>query len=85
MTLADSARESINSLSPDIIERIWKKLTRLEEDKQRRHLYYGCPYFVEEVGQYRITYELIESKKVIIVGFIGKHKDYDNWRKNIKE
>ena len=52
-----------------------------EKDKKRRHLKYGEPFFVDEVGQYRIVYEINNEEIVILVLFIGKHKDYENYLK----
>jgi len=40
-------------------------------------------FFVEEVGQYRLGYKVDENIKIITIYFVGKHKDYDTWRKNI--
>ncbi|MEK6852874.1 MAG: type II toxin-antitoxin system RelE/ParE family toxin [Nanoarchaeota archaeon] len=61
-------------------ERVKNKIQQLKEDyKKRRHLRLGKPYFVEEVGQYRIVYELLD--KEVIVLFIGKHKDYEEYLK----
>jgi len=76
--------DTLDTLSKDIIDRVWKKLNRLQEDKQRRHLEFGCDFFVEEVGQYRIGYKVFENEKIIKIYFIGKHKDYEKWYKQSK-
>lgn len=75
--------EYMKLLTPDIQIRINKKIEWLREKKQRRHLHYGMSFFVEEVGQYRLGYKVDENIKIITIYFVGKHKDYDTWRKNI--
>lgn len=60
--------------------RIKKKLILLKEsDKKRRHLHFGLPFYVEEVGQFRIVYKFDKLEKKIVILFIGKHKDYERF------
>ena len=40
---------------------------------------FGLPYFVIEVGQYRIVYKYYEEKELKIIYFIGTHKEYEKW------
>ncbi len=61
--------------------RINKKLEELFEEKKFRHLKFGAPYFVLEIGQYRICF--IEEEKTRILLFVGNHKEYDKWTKTI--
>jgi len=58
-------------------ERILKKILELKEDKQFRHLKLGSPYFVLEVGQYRICFIEEDTKRILM--FVGNHKDYEKW------
>ncbi|MEI8364631.1 MAG: hypothetical protein WCF78_04205 [archaeon] len=71
----------LDKLDMDILLRITKKIEKLRDEKQRRHLHHGIPIFVEDVNQYRICYELFEDSKIIRIDFIGKHKDYERWYK----
>ncbi len=57
-----------------------KKLVQMQrDDKRARHLEHGSPYFVEEVGQYRICFRLVEKDKHKQVLFVGDHKEYEKW------
>jgi mRNA-degrading endonuclease RelE of RelBE toxin-antitoxin system len=61
---------------------IFKKILQLQQDDNpvpARHLRHGLPYFVMEVGQYRVCFKRDESEKEIKLFFAGKHKDYEKW------
>jgi mRNA-degrading endonuclease RelE of RelBE toxin-antitoxin system len=58
-------------------KRLFKKIQELKEDKTFRHLKLGSPYFVLEVGQYRICF--IEETNQRTLLFIGNHKEYEKW------
>jgi mRNA-degrading endonuclease RelE of RelBE toxin-antitoxin system len=61
-----------------------KKVTdKLKQAKKRRHLKKGNPYFVENLGQYRILYKLYEDEKIIELLFIGTHKEYEKYYKQL--
>ncbi len=60
-------------------EKILKKLIQLENEKSSRHLRKGLPYFVEEVGQYRIAFKINEELKRKEIYFVGIHKEYMKW------
>ena len=75
--------EQFEKLDNSIQKRVYKKIRTLKEEKQRRHLKNGTPYFVEECGQYRILYSLSKIKNVIELLFVGKHKDYEKYYKNL--
>ena len=69
----------LKQLDKGIKERIRKKIEKIKTGKKRRHLKSGFPYFVEEIGQYRILYSLNNKKKEITLMFVGKHKDYERY------
>ncbi len=82
LKFSEIAKKQYEDLDNSIKTEIKKKLLKLKEkEKKRRHLRFGEPYFVDEVGQYRIIYEIIEEKIVILVLFIGKHSDYEKYLK----
>ncbi len=59
-------------------EKIWKKIQQLKSrEKKGRHLKHGTPYFVEEMGQYRVCYE--EEGDLRTIMFAGNHKQYEKW------
>jgi len=66
-------------LSPDIQARPLKKLDRIREGLPGRHLRHGLPFFVEEVGQYRICYTQDEASRTRKIYFAGDHKQYGRW------
>ena len=77
--LDDKAIEQLDNLDNSIRIRLLKKLKQMEGKDTARHLEKGLPYFVEEIGQYRIAFILkreIMQKQVV---FIGDHKDYGKW------
>ena len=50
-----------NKLDNQIKERIAKKIKKILEHPQKRHLTGNAKYFVDEVGQHRIVYRVFES------------------------
>jgi len=75
--------DCLAKLDIDIQVRITKKIEQLRYEKQRRHLHHGISIFVDQVNQYRICYELFEDSKIIRIDFIGNHKDYEKWYKQL--
>ena len=71
-------------LHPEIQKRIWKKIKQIKEGLPGRHLEYGLPYFVEDVGQNRICYIENKENKIRTIYFAGDHKDYDKWRRKVE-
>jgi mRNA-degrading endonuclease RelE of RelBE toxin-antitoxin system len=58
-------------------ERLIKRILRMRDEPPGRHLLRGFPFFVEEVGQYRIIYTVADDLKKI--HFVGDHKEYERW------
>ena len=80
------AKEQYEKLDKSVRHICDKKILQLKDkDKKRRHLRFGESYFVEEVGQFRIVYEIIEEDILILILFIGKHKKYDDFLGRVKE
>jgi mRNA-degrading endonuclease RelE of RelBE toxin-antitoxin system len=67
-------------LDRTIKERIAKKIKKVLEYPQKRHLK-KAQFFVAEVGQYRIIYRVFEENKRIRFYFVGDHKEYEKWYK----
>ena len=44
-----------------------------------RHSEKGLPYFVDEMGQYRVCFKSDENVKVRTFYFIGDHKKYEKF------
>ncbi|MFH0817624.1 MAG: hypothetical protein V1909_03235 [Candidatus Micrarchaeota archaeon] len=74
------AEESFLGLDKAVRIRIAKKILQLErEGFASRHLKFGLPFFVEEIGGYRLVFETLEAEKKKIVIFVGSHHDYQKW------
>ncbi len=79
----DSALEEFLKLDKSIRIRIGKKIKQMERaDLKTRHLRSGIPFFVLEVGQYRICFSINVARMEKTVYFIGNHKDYERWYKS---
>ncbi|MBI5225541.1 hypothetical protein HY989_06745 [Candidatus Micrarchaeota archaeon] len=82
VNFTNQAKKQYLSLDNSVRERVIKKIKQLEQDNfKSRHLKYGNPCFVEEVGQYRICFVLDASKGIKNIMFIGDHKEYEKWSK----
>lgn len=77
----EDAKKQILELDFSIREQILKRIKRMESGPAGRHLKYGLPYCIEEIGQYRIAYTSNEQSKEKIIYFVGNHKDYEKWFK----
>jgi len=60
-------------------EKLGKKILTLKTKDSSRHLKYGLNFFVLESGQYRVCFEQINKKRIIM--FAGNHKQYEKWLK----
>lgn len=63
--------------------RIVKKLEQLKTKERSRHLKHGSPYFVEEVGGYRIAFKSDEKTFIKTICFVGDHKQYEAWYRSV--
>ncbi len=68
-------------LDKETKERTAKKIKKILQQPQKRHLKKGMRYFVEEVGQHRLIYRIFKEDKEVRFYFIGKHKKYEKWYK----
>ena len=73
--------EYFDKLDATIREHITKKIQKVLEHPQKRHLGGSAKYFVDETGQYRILYMVFEEKQEVRFFFVGKHKEYERWYK----
>jgi mRNA-degrading endonuclease RelE of RelBE toxin-antitoxin system len=68
------------SLDESIKERVTKKIWKILEYPNKRHLNKSS-FFVDEVGQYRIIYRIFEEQILVRFYFVGTHKEYEKWYK----
>ena len=73
--------EYFQKLGNDIKIRIAKKIGKIINNPNKRHLK-NSSFFVDEIGQYRITYMVFEDAKKIRFYFVGTHKEYERWYKS---
>lgn len=71
-------------LSKDVKIRVLKKIKSISvSPKSQRHLRFGLPFYVSELGQYRITYKILGKENKIIFYFVGDHKEYEKWYSSV--
>ena len=59
--------------------RVLRKLEQLKSKEKSRHLEHGKPYFIEEVGGYRIAFKTDLAAATKTIYFIGDHGQYKKW------
>jgi len=72
-----------DKLENQIKEHTVKKIQKILEHPQKRHLGGGAKYFVDEIGQYRILYMVFEERQEVRFFFVGNHKEYEKWYKQL--
>jgi mRNA-degrading endonuclease RelE of RelBE toxin-antitoxin system len=70
------------NLDSKMKERVAKKINNILEHPQKRHLK-GASFFVDEIGQYRVVYRIFDENKRVRFYFVGKHKEYEIWYRQI--
>jgi len=68
-------------LDNTVKERAAKKIKKILEFPQKRHLKKGARFFVDEISQNRIVYRVFEENKEVRFYFVGNHKEYEKWFK----
>ena len=69
----------------DVPDEIKKRFLKRREKFKKfpttsfRHSEKGLPYFVDEIGQYRVCFISEEEEKLRTFYFIGKHKKYEKF------
>jgi len=59
--------------------RVMKKIVQLAGELPARHLKQGVPFYVCELGQYRLCFEEEEKTRIRWLHFVGTHKEYEKW------
>ncbi|QQR92233.1 MAG: type II toxin-antitoxin system RelE/ParE family toxin [Candidatus Iainarchaeum archaeon] len=76
----ESWEEHFNQLDDVMKERVTKKIGKILEFPEKRHLR-KLDYFVDEVGPYRIIYRIFKSKNIVYFYLVLDHKAYEKWYK----
>jgi mRNA-degrading endonuclease RelE of RelBE toxin-antitoxin system len=79
----DDARKDLKKMDGQERQFFHDHVKKLAELPPRRHLKYGLPVHVDNVGQGRIIYQL-ENEALYIIRCFTDHKDYEKWYKSLK-
>jgi mRNA-degrading endonuclease RelE of RelBE toxin-antitoxin system len=71
--------EYFKKLDRSVQIKIAKIINKLEGDIPARHMKHGLPYYVIELGQYRICFKIDKENMIKILYFVGNHRDYEKW------
>jgi mRNA-degrading endonuclease RelE of RelBE toxin-antitoxin system len=79
LDFADGWDAHFNKFDKSVQAKITKKILQLKQPHPSRHMKHGAPFFVEEVGGYRIVFIVIEKEMMKRIEFVGTHKQYEKW------
>jgi mRNA-degrading endonuclease RelE of RelBE toxin-antitoxin system len=79
----DEAEDDLDKMDQAHRKLFIKHIEKISNMQPRRHLRFGLPFNVEEVGQGRIAYD-IKNDVLYIVRCFTSHKDYEKWYKSFK-
>ena len=71
--------EYYSKLDFSIKKRVVKKISEIANNTHKRHLRFGLPHNVAEVGQYRICFLVNDADREVIFCFVGNHDQYQKW------
>lgn len=74
--------EHFERLDHALKERVAKKIGKILEYPQKRHMH-KISFFVAEMGQYRLAYRIFEENRKVRFYFVGTHKEYEKWYKQL--
>ena len=83
LNLSDQAADDLQRMDNNTYLIFEKHIDKIAEMPPWRHLKYGIPVHVEEVGQGRIIYQILEDTLFVMRGFTD-HKDYEKWYRSKK-
>lgn len=71
-----------DALEPMIQDRVAKKIEKILEYPEKRHLH-RSDYFVDEIGSYRIVYRVFNETAIVRFYGVFDHKAYEKWYHHI--
>jgi mRNA-degrading endonuclease RelE of RelBE toxin-antitoxin system len=77
---AENDLDEMDDATYDLFDKHMDKIARMPP---RRHLRFGIPMHVEEVGQGRILYQ-VKNDTIYILRCFKTHKEYEKWYKSLK-
>ena len=81
IVLSNEAIEDIRSMDKGLKQRFKAHFQKLAHMPPRRHLRFGLPFNVEEVGSGRFVYDIHEGNLTVARCF-ATHKEYEKWYKS---
>ncbi|CAJ35192.1 hypothetical protein [Methanocella arvoryzae] len=81
--LFEEAEEDLDRMDNAIYDLFNKHIDKIAQMPPRRHLKFGLPFNVEEVGQGRIIFQY-NSDTLYIIRCFTSHKEYEKWYKSFK-
>lgn len=72
-----------NNLTSEMKERTAKKIKIILENPKKRHMKANARFFVDEIGQNRIIYRIFEDLNEVRFYFVGNHKEYEKYYKQL--
>lgn len=83
VNLSEQAADDLDAMDNTTYLVFIKHLEKIAQMPPRRHMKFGVPAHVEDVGQGRIIYQINDDTLYIIRCFTD-HKDYEKWYRSIK-
>ncbi len=81
--LSDEAIEDIRVMDKGLKQRFQAHFLKLTRMPPRRHLRFGLPFNVEEVGPARFVYD-IQGEDLTVARCFATHKEYERWYKSFR-
>lgn len=81
--LSEQAANDLDEMDNPAYLLFLKHLEKIAGMPPRRHLRFGVPVHVEDVGQGRILYQ-VTGEALLILRCFTSHKDYEKWFKSFK-
>jgi mRNA-degrading endonuclease RelE of RelBE toxin-antitoxin system len=79
----DQAVDDLDKMDNSTYLFFMKHFEKIAQIPPRRHLKFGIPVHVEDVGQGRIIYQ-IENETLFIIRCFADHKEYEKWYRSVK-
>lgn len=76
--ISEKAEKELDSMDKPQRELFIKHIEKIAAMPPRRHMKFGLPFQIDEVGQGRIVYH-IESDALYVLHCFPIHKEYEKW------
>lgn len=83
LIINEKAVEDLDGMDNGQRDFFLKHINKIAVMPPRRHMKYGIPYHVEEVGQGRLIYDM-EDEVLTVIRCFSTHKEYEKWFRSYK-